>query len=410
MTEPTAPRREAGFAQGITLLLPSSLSTMAIVVLVPILPLLLAHFRDMPHAEYWVPMLLTMPSACLILASPLAGLAADLVGRRRLLIGSMAVYAALGMAPLVLDGYWPILVSRAGVGVVEAVILTVSTTLIGDFFTGAARNRWLGYQVAVASLSATVLLLVGGLLSTFGWRGPFAVYGSALLLMLAIIRFTWEPAPPRPGARAATGQGSWAGFPFARLLGICMVTLFASILFYLVQIELPILFATRGLPPGPASGLWQAVVSLGVPLGSMTFHRLADRPSQRLLVLAFGILGAGFLWMGLAASLPGLMGAAFLNQIGAGIVLPTLLTWAVRGLPYEHRGRGTGLWQGTFSVGQFAMPFTVTLLGKLVGSLEAAIAVLGAGALLAAILFAVAAVRSPPARPAPALIHSSRGS
>jgi MFS family permease len=131
-----AKERRAGPLQAITLLLPSSLATMAIVVLIPILPQLLEHFRSTPNWEYLVPMVLTIPSVCLVVASPMAGLLADIVGRRRILIVSMAIYAGLGILPLFLDNIWEILASRIGVGIVEAVILTVSTALIGDFFKG----------------------------------------------------------------------------------------------------------------------------------------------------------------------------------------------------------------------------------------------------------------------------------
>lgn len=52
-----------------------------------------------------------------------------------------------------------------------------------------------------------------------------------------------------------------------------------------------------------------------------------------------------------------------------GIVPPTLLTWATRGLAFEIRGRGNGIWQGTFAVGQFLSGIIVTFLGETSGGL-----------------------------------------
>ena len=55
--------------------------------------------------------------------------------------------------------------------------MTVSTTLISDYFKGHAREQWLASQTAVASVSALALITIGGLLgSAYGWRGPFGVY------------------------------------------------------------------------------------------------------------------------------------------------------------------------------------------------------------------------------------------
>ncbi len=390
----TSPRtqRQAGPLQAITLLLPATLSTMAIVVLVPILPQLLAYFHSVPDGEYWVPMVLTVPSVCLVIASPLAGFAADLVGRRRILVASMAIYAVLGVLPIFLDNLWAILASRVGVGLVEAVILTVSTALIGDFFKGEERDHWLGYQIAVASISATLLIFIGGQLGKLGWRGPFAMYATAVILMAAILAFTWEPQAEKPDGEGSGPPLSWAGFPWPRLAGICTITLLASVLFYLTQVQLPLLLQLHGVTAPGTSGTLQALASLGVPVGTAVFRFTARVAPVRLLTVTFTVFGLSFVGMGLAPTVPFLIAVAIVNQIAAGITLPTLLTWAMRGLPFHLRGRGTGIWQGTFSVGQFLMPILVTLLSKTFGGLFAAVTAIGAMALLVAAIFVVAQV------------------
>jgi len=79
-----------------------------------------------------------------------------------------------------------------------------------------------------------------------------------------------------------------------------------------------------------------------------------------------------------------------LNQIGCGMILPTLLIWAIRGLPFEIRGRGTGLWTAVFSVGQFGSGITMTYFAKIMGGLLPAFSALGAVSLFAAAMAAAA--------------------
>jgi hypothetical protein len=62
---------EPGVMTGIALLLPITLSTMAIVLLAPVLPGILAEFSGVPGHEYWVPMILTIPALCIALLSTL---------------------------------------------------------------------------------------------------------------------------------------------------------------------------------------------------------------------------------------------------------------------------------------------------------------------------------------------------
>ncbi len=59
------------------------------------------------------------------------------------------------------------------------------------------------------------------------------------------------------------------------------------------------------------------------------------------------------------------------------MILPTLLTWAVRQLPFEIRGRGTGLWQSVFSAGQFVSGLAVPAIAQHSGGLLGAFQYLG---------------------------------
>jgi hypothetical protein len=108
------------------------------------------------------------------------------------------------------------------------------------------------------------------------------------------------------------------------------------------------------------------------------------------------LLTVGFLLMSLLKSPWAFTFAAGLDQIGAGMLLPTLLTWAVARLPFAVRGRGTGLWTATFSLGQFvcnnaAIPFIMGFTGGIIPT----IGVLGWLCGGAAILALIAPIQTP---------------
>ena len=98
------PKRTAGPLQGVMLLLPTILAVMGMLVLVPVLPQMMAHFAHVPNHQYLVQGgVLTMPALCVMLFSPLAGWLADRFQRRRILIVGMTAYAFFGISPLFLD-------------------------------------------------------------------------------------------------------------------------------------------------------------------------------------------------------------------------------------------------------------------------------------------------------------------
>ena len=114
-------------------MLAAVMPTMAIIALVPVLPLLLREFADVPGAAVLVPMALTVPALCVALFSPLAGWLSDRLGRKRLLIGALLGYAGFGLLPLLLESLHAIFAVRIALGLAEAVIMTVATAMVGDY-------------------------------------------------------------------------------------------------------------------------------------------------------------------------------------------------------------------------------------------------------------------------------------
>jgi MFS family permease len=381
------PPRSAGLLQGIVLLLPITLAVMGIAVLVPAVPLLMERFHDVPGHAYLVQGgVLTAPALCVAIFSPVAGWLADRLGRRRLLIGAMVVYSVVGIAPLALDDLREIIASRIGVGLCEALIMTLSTTMIGDLFVSPARERWLASQTAVASISSLALIPLGGLLArSHGWRGPFAVYALSLVLAALVWRFTWEPDATPPHQQQAPQQPR-TSLPWRSLGGICVVTLFASVMFYTIQTQSGLALSELGVHNPAQLGALTALASLGVPAGTLLFPLLARLPLRYLLTLEFALIAAGFAWMGKAGEPHLFVVAAAVNQVGCGMILPTLLTWAARDLPFETRGRGIGIWTGTFTIGQFLSGVLVTWLAARMNGLPDAFMTLAAANLLAAAL------------------------
>jgi MFS family permease len=385
MSEASTARRP-GFTQGIMLLLPMTMAVMGIVLLVPVLPEIMREFQGIPGSAYFVQLgILTMPAGCVLLFSPLAGTLADRYGRRSLLIKSMVVYAFMGVAPMFLSSMWAIIATRIGVGICEAVIMTASTTMISDYFRGAARERWLASQTAVASLSALALFQVAGWLgSAYGWRGPFAAYLFSLVLVLGVVAFTWESARDPLPAAANVPTAAGTPMPWRRLLSLCALTVLAAIMFYTYQTQAGIALDALGIHDASQRGTAAMIASMGVPLGTVLFWLVSRLNIAALLFLEFLLIGASYHVMGQATDVHGFTIAAFANQLGCGLILPTMLTWTTYGLAFDIRGRCTGWWTGSFASGQFLSGGVVTLLAAMLGGPLKALSALGSVSLVAA--------------------------
>ncbi len=213
--------RQAGTLQGILLLLPITMAVMGLIVLVPVLPAIMAHFHDVEGVEYLVPLMLTLPALCVALLSPIAGVVVDFFGRRKTLIVSLIVYAFVGVLPIFLESLTTIIISRAVLGAAEALVVISSTTLIGDYFHGREREKWLANHTAVASISSILLAFLGGALGSFGWRAAFSAYGVSIVFAILLIVWTWEPRKsdePSVEEASAGARFPWASAPHERML------------------------------------------------------------------------------------------------------------------------------------------------------------------------------------------------
>lgn len=353
-----------GSKQGIILLLASVMPIMAVISLVPVLPLLLEEFQETAGSAFLVPIAMTVPALCVALFSPLAGWFADRLGRKRLLVCALVIYGFAGVLPWFLDDLIDIIAARIMLGVMEAAIMTVATVLIGDYFTGKQREKWISMQVAAGSIAAIILVAVSGVLGeTLGSRGPFLLYLLALPIaaFASVILFEPEPKAAKVGALAEP-------FPFASVLPVVATTVLVGMFFYTLIVQLgPILQLSGSVPP-VTIGIVGACTNLGVAAGSFLFQRLRNPPGPLVLAIGLAVSGTGYLGISLSSTLLPIAAFAVLVCIGSGILLPNLLTWVMALLPPRFRGRGTGVWTGAFFLGQFLAPIVTTgLAGSLAG-------------------------------------------
>jgi MFS family permease len=376
------PTRPAGMAQLVLLLAGSCMAVLGSVLIAPVLPQLAAQFADTPGVDLLVPIALTVPALMIGLAAPFAGIVVDAVDRKRLLLVSMVLYAVLGTAPLYLDSLGAIVASRVGVGLCEAAIMTCCTTLIGDYWSGARRSRYLGLQTLVAALAATVFFVVGGLLGASGWRTPFWLYAVALVLVVPMVPLLWQPA--RPVVDASTRR-VLEPVPWRALAGPCAVSLLGGVWFYALIVELSFVLTGLGIGDPGTIGAVSAGMSLATAAGAVVFGRLAGRGPKVLLPLEFVLTAVGLCLVAVAGSLPLVVAGSLLAGLGTGMLLPTLLTWAMSRLAFGQRGRGTGIWTGSLFIGQFLCPLLIAAVVALTGGLQSAIGVLGVAAAVMAV-------------------------
>ena len=253
-----------------------------------------------------------------------------------------------------------------------------STVLLGDYFVGEQLAKWLALQTGSANIVAVAMNLLSGALGEHSWRTPFLAYGISLLQIPLVALLIWTPRRV-PGATVVqsarkAGKREGGDFRLSRLMGLCLITIFQSTAFYLVVVQLGFLLAERGVHSPALIGRGVALSVLSLPLGAY-LSRLLRIPYIAKMALSLTLSALGFLVLALARTYATSVLGGVITDLGSGIALTTLITWALSSVPGLLRGRATGAWQASFAFGQFASPLVVVGLMRLVGARSHAVMV-----------------------------------
>ncbi|MFE5834945.1 MFS transporter [Streptomyces sp. NPDC056508] len=341
----------------------------------------------------------------------LFGRVADLLGRRRVFLGGMAVLGAASLAGGLATTPEVLMAARVAQGLATAAVTPAGLALLTSAFPeGPLRDKALGLNGALMSAGFTTGAVLGGVLTDLlSWRWAFFVNVPVALAVLlvapAVVKESRPAERPRldvPGAIAVTGgllalvygltaagEHGWtdpgvlvalvaaavllAAFPFVeRRSAAPLVPLrilkrrtvvwgnLAGLVAFATETSLVFLMTLHlqdvlGFSP-LAAGLSFGVLGAGTVLGGLLAPRFIGRFSPRTALIAGGILQAvatlSLVGIGDDRSTYGLLLAAtFAGGVGNMLAIVGFMVTATSGLPDAEQGMATGIATMTQQVG-----------------------------------------------------------
>ncbi len=349
------------------------------------MPRMAAVFGDTPNAEFLSKLILTTPALLIVICAPIAGWFIDRFGRVRFLLANLVLYGFAGASGFVLDDLHHILVGRAMLGVAVAGIMTTSTTLLGDYFSGEERIRFAGTQSLFMSLGGVVFIGAGGLLAELSWRLPFLIYLVSWLVLIPAAKYLDEP---RRHVRLASDEPDRPA-PVGALALAYSLIFFALVMFYMTPVQLPFLLRDIGISSSALAAGPIVIGSLASGGGAMTLPRLRQSMgyvtvyafSMTLIALGYGVIAVTTSYAVI------LLGAA-ISGFGVGIIFTNSGLWVTALAPARLRGRLLGMMTAAIYLGQFSSPVMVQPAVSTVGLSGAFGVFAGVAAAVAALLFA----------------------
>lgn len=361
--------------RGVLVICVGFLPVLAIATMTASMPVMLDHFSDWDNARFLVPLLVTAPGLMIALLGMFAGAFVDRFGRRRPLVAACILYGVAGCLPLVLDHLYAIIASRLLLGIAEAGLITISATLIADYWDDAGRRFWLTVQGVTGPFLSSAVIAASGHLADIRWNAVFLLYLAAFPLAWGCSRFLHDVPLTQAARRSGTSAvGKWLT-PYAPVLAL---TMFTASLYYVWIVQGGLAFREIGITSPARQGQIFALAHLGVVLGALVFWG-AGRwlGSAGLAALMLGLMGLGLTLLGGAETESEIILGLVVQQAAAGMSVPTMMQWAQRVLPEAVRGKGLGLWAAAFFAGQFLSPAVFAATGVVDSGVLARFALFG---------------------------------
>jgi DHA1 family tetracycline resistance protein-like MFS transporter len=370
-------------------------------LVIPLLPFYATRFSASPQE---VTVLLATFSAMQTLTAPIWGRLSDRVGRRPVLMVSMAAaslaYLWLGFA----SSLWMLFAARALAGACAGNI-SAANAYIADVTTPENRARGMGMIGAAFGLGFIIGPALGGVvagnnLATADLRSPGLIAcGLSIVAFLGVLFVLKESLPrglpPRPRkGRIAALRDALARKTLARLLLI----FFLAILAFGGMEATFALWAMAQFGWGPAQigyicayvGVLSALMQGGL-IGRLT----ARFGEEKLLIAGLSLIALGLVTITLAHGLPVLILAVSCLALGMGAMQPSLNSLISRRAGAGEQGEVMGVAQSVASLSRVLGPL---LAGALFAGLGRDAPFLAGMALV--VVAAVLGLGIPPAEPA----------
>ncbi|MEU6082553.1 MFS transporter [Streptomyces sp. NPDC047108] len=227
-------------------------SFMGIGLVDPILP---AISHDLHATPSQVTLLFTSYLVVTAVAMLITGWVSSRIGAKRTLLAGLTMVVAFSALAGTADGIAGIVGFRAGWGVGNALFIATSLAVIVASASGGFSGAIILYEAALG-LGIAVGPLLGGLLGSISWRGPF--YGVAALMAVALLATAVLVEPlPMPRRRTRLGDPLRAlrhrGLLTLSLTALCYNWAFFTVLGYapfpmdLGAVQLGLVFTGWGL-------------------------------------------------------------------------------------------------------------------------------------------------------------------
>jgi MFS family permease len=241
-------------------------------------------------------------------------------------------------------------------------LITAIITLIGDYFEGEDRNRFMGLQAAFAGMGGLIFISLGGVLADVNWRMPFSLYIISLFVWFLALVSVYEPKHGKESNKEMeTASDKIINIKIPSMVFLVYgITFFSALIFYMIPVQMPFMLNDMEGITNTKIGFAIAFVNVASVATSVNYGRIRRKISfQAIMAIVYFFVFVGFMIISQSGSYIMMIAGIIFAGLGFGLMLPNINLWLISLAPAPMRGRLVGYLNMSLFLGMFGSPIVI---------------------------------------------------
>lgn len=356
--------------QKLTILSLSFISLIATAAMSPALNGIQTHFVD--ASPTLIKYVVTLPALICIPVGLLNTTFMKFISKKKLILIGLILFTIGGLSSSLASNIYTLLFTKVILGLGLGITAPLSLVLIGDFFHGKDRAKFMGLSTATTNLGGILATLLVGFLASFGWRYSFLVYAVAIVVFILIALFL--PRIPTEHIEKNLHKNT---SPIhleqieeeiklnKGIFKYAILTMLALIAFYAIPTNMDFLIKYKDLGTSSTAANMVSISTLVSLVSATLFPKLMKLFKSSYVIVIFVSMTLGFAILGASTTLLLVIVGAVLVGFGFGSIVPFGMLFASNIVHKTHTGLAILIVTTALYLGEFLSPIVLQFFSNL---------------------------------------------
>ncbi len=302
------------------------IAVMGVASLTPAFPSIIDRFDIKKEHIAWLITIFTVPG---VILTPVMGVIADRLGRKRVIIPSLFLFGIAGVSCAFTQSYQTLIIFRFFQGVGAAALGSINVTLIGDIYHGKQRATAMGYNASVLSFGTAIYPAIGGALTMLGWNYPFFFPILAIPVGIWVLKSLKNPEPEGVEKFFSYLLNALKSMAIKKVIGLFVLSISTFIILYGAYITVFPLYLKDSFNATPLQiGLVMSAMSVATAITSSRLGRIVEKfHKSRIIIFAFALYVIALVLIPLMPKIIYVVFPALIFGTAQGLNLPATMTF-----------------------------------------------------------------------------------